>query len=147
MQNLNIAQQGQAATNMAEVLTLPHWQGPVGYRLGGYRPGPTIAVTGHSPVADIVYDRLLRVPTLAWMRGTMILMHMDLTEGHSLHQILGIERGAQIDRVVVLPHLHTKAALDLGYWHVLQVCTHLGMINGRGVRPQPVRKETAKSDS
>ncbi len=45
----------------------------LGYIVGGHRPGPNALVAGYQPVADLVFDALLALPSLPWIRGTLYL--------------------------------------------------------------------------
>jgi hypothetical protein len=125
-----------AGYRFVEVLAGDKGKNKVGYRLSGGKPGPTVLVAGFGSVAGPVYSRLLDLPTLPWMRGTLILIDLgaldDLNPNHPLLQSFGV-----IDRMVHLPFAAATTENDdlqqQGYWMVLKICTEMGMISGRGV--------------
>ncbi|MBV2361304.1 hypothetical protein KUH32_16185 [Thalassococcus sp. CAU 1522] len=109
----------------------------VGYRLGGARPGPSLMVAGYAPLALQVFDRLLALPTLPWLRGTLTLVSLGaLNEGRT---VCGLDHAPNqpVDEVLFLPFAADSALQDAasrtGYWMVLRLCAKLGMIDGRGI--------------
>ena len=111
-----------------EVLTAPSSGHLIGYRLPGYRPGPTVVIATSKALLEPVSSRLAALPTISWIRGTLILVDID-----------AIGDGAWgspkfIDATLALPfYTGWEAAEAHGYWSILRICTHLGMIDGRGV--------------
>ena len=101
------------------------------YRLGGYFSGPSVMLLGHDTAADLVFDRLLCLPTLAWMRGKMTLVFVDRLSTNGWKDIVQHEH---IDRTFILPFLLNKDTCNVQYWRILRACAKLGMINGRGVK-------------
>ncbi|MEJ6404929.1 hypothetical protein [Yoonia sp. 2307UL14-13] len=124
-------------THLVDVMTAAERDAPLGYRLGGFRAGPSLVVTGCDRVAEAVFDRLLAVPTLAWMRGRLTLIFMDRLDGEAFDEL---EPSLPVDQTIILPH--DAVADDMvtaAYWMVLRACTQLGMIDGRGVSWKGVR--------
>lgn len=111
-----------------------------GCRLHGASRGPQLAVTGIGAVADRVFDDLLAIPTLPWMRGRIVFIRLDALDGGDD----GLAALGPVDRTVTLP-FHEGAdaqTLEQARGLVLDVCANLGMIAGRGLppgaRPGPV---------
>lgn len=113
----------------------------VGYRLQGGRPGPKLLVAGFSPCADIIYDRLLNLPTLPWLRGSLSMLMLDASDITDLSVAEMFGPDAQVDETLFLPFVAaepddmTDQVRD-GYRSVLRLCERLGMIDGRGVYPR-----------
>ena len=126
---------------MIEVLTTDNGRHVLGYNIGGFYPGPKVLVAGHDPVASRVYERLVQLPTLGWMRGSLTLVCLNLMEREGLQAHFGTTIAEHPDELVFLPyHLdarHHAAAARQGYWTVLRACAQLGMIEGRGLTYQP----------
>ncbi len=109
----------------------------LGYVIGGCKPGPDILVAGYRPVADKVFDRLLKIPSLPWLRGTLYLIRLEaLADTAPGSDIAGLS-GKDFDKTIILP---LSAALDgevdliaESYQRVLGMCAELGMIQGRGL--------------
>lgn len=106
-----------------------------GYKIGGSRPGPTVVVAGYAPVANDIYERLLDLPTLPWLRGSLVLITLDALDIATIDEELTDLIGP-VDRTLHLPFRagrdHVDAARE-GYWTVLKLCAQLGMISGRGI--------------
>jgi hypothetical protein len=109
---------------------------PFGFRIGGARVGPTLLVAGYAPIASAVFERLAGLPTLGWMRGTLVLVMLDSLDVRSLDDH-SFEDVGHIDRIFHLPYAASGGKIEVqaheGYWSVLRLCTELGMISGRGV--------------
>ncbi len=107
-----------------------------GYRLVGAKPGPQVVVAGICPAAEGVFERLLSIPTLRWMRGNLVVVRLDVLDD-LVQDISSLAPLGVVDRTVVLPVADTEEgnALRVGrnYHLVLRTCTELGMIAGRGV--------------
>jgi hypothetical protein len=116
----------------AEVLVNPHARIPYGVRFGGDRPGPI----------ETVARRMIKLPTLPWIWGHIYLISSDM-----------ISSGQQVDVTSCLPNVifdditisaasnqDSTDTLDAAYWTVLRLCARLGMIQGRGVATEPIRK-------
>jgi len=135
---------------LIEVLTDTSGQRTIGYRLGGYHAGPSVLVAGHAPVANQVYDRLLRLPTIGWMHGTLTLVLLNELEQHGFQAYLGHRIEPRPDEMHFLSyHLDTsfhEEAAEEGYWSTLRLCAKLGMISGRGV-PSHATNETGAPDA
>lgn len=119
-----------------EVLTTD-WDGTIyGYRLTGAMAGPTLLVAGTCETAEMVFNRLMRIPTLPWMRGTLVLIrldHLDDIAGDSCK----LPTLGPIERTLVLPVIdggpEVEVQIRRTYHRVLRACADLGMIAGRGV--------------
>jgi hypothetical protein len=134
-----------AESALVHVLTSPWSDSTIGYRVGGFNPGPNVLVECHDPDASLVYERLLRLPTLAWMRGTLSLVFREVIEREGLEECVAELIGSKPDELVSLPRdldgkHHTETAIE-GYWTVLRACKALGMIEGRGVQRPAVEIE------
>jgi len=122
---------------LVEVLTSPSGTSTIGYRLGGFNAGPSVVVAGYSPIAGAVYDRLISLPTISWMRGTLTLIFLDELDR------CGPVSSTITDGVQEPNELHflpsnfdepfNEAAIRSGYWSTLRLCASLGMIAGRGI--------------
>ena len=97
-----------------------------GCRLGGRRAGPTLLVATGPGLYHALHGRLLRLPSLPWMRGSMILAR--------LAEIRDTPDDGRIDDIVALPQSATDpVTIAEAYWTVLRKATAMGMIDGRGV--------------
>lgn len=115
----------------------------IGFKVGGNFPGPNALVSGYAELTKPVYQRLLLIPTLAWMRGTLFLITLErldqLQLDANLLEIIGAD--GPVDDQVTLPSLNTTSLgeeareklIRHGYNAALQLCARLGMISGRGV--------------
>lgn len=128
-------------SKFVEVLTSERSSTVIGYRLGGASPGPNILIAGHAPIADAVYDQLVGLATLPWMRGTLYLISLNALDGQEIGESLSFVPEDHIDEVLFLPYAgqpeFIEAATKTGYWSILQVCARMGMIDGRGVGQYP----------
>lgn len=125
----------QPGCRFVEVLNDPRDARPYGFRIGGTRPGPTVVVSGHSQIAGEIYERLLELPTLPWVRGSLVLITLDALDLSAIDEEL-IELIGPVDRTLHLPFPTSDdrdGAVRRGYWSVLKFCARLGMISGRGV--------------
>jgi hypothetical protein len=126
----------------AEVLVNPHARIPYGVRFGGDRPGPSALFTAPSTTIETVARRMIKLPTLPWIWGHIYLISSDM-----------ISSGQQVDVTSCLPNVifdditisaasnqDSTDTLDAAYWTVLRLCARLGMIQGRGVATEPIRK-------
>jgi hypothetical protein len=122
---------------LLEVLTDPTGKHTIGFKLGGFKPGPNLLVAGHAPVADRVFERLTTLPTLGWMRGSLTLILLTEMERYGGDVYMGGMLDPKPDELHFLAyHLdpaHQDAAVTEGYWSTLQLCVTLGMISGRGI--------------
>lgn len=124
-----------AGCGFVEVLDHSRDARAFGYRIGGARPGPTVVVAGYAPVAPGIYDRLLKLPTLPWMRGTLVLVTLDALDAAAIDEELVGQTGP-VERILLLPYparSDSEREIRRGYWTVLKTCARLGMISGRGV--------------
>lgn len=128
-----------AGNPFVEVLTSEDGVRVIGYRFIGGRPGPCIMIAGFSPVAHAVFDRLLTIPTLPWLRGTLYMMMPDGLDQIDGQSVAGFVPDGQVDEVMFLPDSGSREgfidAVREGYWMTLRLCARLGMIDGRGILP------------
>lgn len=108
----------------------------IGYRLVGASAGPQLVVAGICPSSEHVFDRLLSIPTLPWMRGSLVLIRTSALD-NLLSDLPSVSVLGEIDRTMVLPFSDTEKAdetiIRRSYHQVLRACASLGMISGRGV--------------
>ena len=107
-----------------------------GYRLVGASPGPQLVVAGHCGESADIFDRLLQIPTLPWMRGNLVLIRLDALDD-LVQDIASIAHIGVVDRTMMLP-LGESDRIDeviqrRTYHSILRTCAQLGMISGRGV--------------
>ena len=125
------------AVNLVEAMTTDNSDNAIGYRMGRENAGPRVIVAGYENVADPVYDRLIALPTLGWMRGQLTMVFLDRLGKDGIRGSLHKTLGHAVDEVLFLPMVSdcsaVAEAIDAGYWSVLQCCKRLGMIDGRGV--------------
>lgn len=120
-----------------EVLTTERTGIPFGCRLVGAKTGPQVAAAGACPSAEVVFNRLLSIPTLPWLRGNLILLRLDVLDD-IFAELSSLASLGEIDRTVMLPWVSSEedddqAVLRRSYQMVLRACADLGMISGRGV--------------
>ena len=124
-------------SNFVEILTSDKSAIVIGYRIGGSNTGPNIWVTGSKRITTPIYECLLRLPTLPWMRGTIYLMNLGVLDQNELSKPPECVTNETIDDFLFLPFdgppENTDIAVRAGYRSILQLCTQLGMISGRGI--------------
>ena len=134
----------KAECGYVEVLTTERAGSPFGYRLVGPTPGPQIVVAGFCSSAERVFDHLLSNPTLAWMRGNLVLVNLDLL-GDLMIELSSIPRLGTTDRTLILPYIDdsdgAEAIVRRSCDIVLRACADLKMIAGPCV-PVTSEKET-----
>ncbi len=126
----------KASSGYVEILTTERTGTDFAYRLVGASAGPQVAVAGVCPSAGRVFDRLLSIPSLPWMRGNLILIRLDALD-NLLGELSSLSPLGEIDQTIILPWTDEGAADDAlirrSYHMVLRACADLGMITGRGV--------------
>lgn len=123
--------------HFVRVLTSPDTGNIFGYRVRGGFPGPQLAVFGERDGVQRAFDALVELPTLPWMRGTMVLLWFD-AEAHRLSDYDMLEDEAPIDQITVLPADRQLPGKNRdGLFQILRAATKLGMIAGRGVPANP----------
>lgn len=131
----------KADSGYVEVMTNEKTGMAFGYRLTGASAGPQLVVAGTCPSAEKVFDRLLAIPSLPWMRGNLVLIRLDALD-NLLGDLSSLSPLGPVDRTLVLPLPDAKEldeTLTLHSYHmVLRACAELGMISGRGVVNKPV---------
>lgn len=119
-----------------EVFTIRHTGTVFGYRLVGATQGPQLVVAGHCQASSDVFERLLKIPTLPWMRGNLVLIRLDALDDLVM-DISSIAHIGTVDRTVILTDTdqdNSHEALQRRNYHmILRTCAQLGMISGRGV--------------
>ena len=119
-----------------QVLTTESTGTVYGYRFVGAKAGPQIVVAGHCDSAQEVFDRLIAIPTLRWMRGSMVFVRLDMLDDINADFTALLPLG-HVDRTIVLPLADAtdkERTIRTAYHAVLRACAGLGMISGRGVR-------------
>lgn len=124
-----------------EVLTSNMTGDVIGYRLKGAVAGPQLVVAASCAGSEEVFTRLMRIPTLPWMRGQLLFLRFDAPHTAS-DRLTELEPVGVIDHTIILPWIFDDAdklrSIRQIYVMVLQACTRMGMISGRGVPPQAV---------
>ncbi len=123
-------------SGFVEVLATEREGIPYGYRLRGHRSGPQLVVAGVCPAAGEVFDRILQIPTLPWMRGTLTLIMLDVLDA-SIGDVNHFDPLGPIDRTIMLSSMENGSSnegdMKRHYHSVLRACAALGMIAGRGI--------------
>ena len=123
-----------------EVFTTQFTGTVFGYRIVGSKLGPQVVVAGSCDASTAVFERLLAIPTLPWLRGNLVLILLDALDD-IVHDISSIESIGHVDRTIMLANSPTddggKALNQKNYHMILRVCAELGMISGRGVASAP----------
>ena len=126
-------------STFVDVLTCETSGIPFGYRLIGAAPGPQVVVAGIGRIAEQVFDGLMAIPTLPWMRGTLVLVHLDVLDHPAGETALRVPLGP-VDRTLKLPWpsqaLPEAPLVRQSLHRVLHVCADMGMISGRGLIPR-----------
>ena len=126
------------ACRFVEVLTSETTGLPIGYCLGGGSPGPNVLAVGHSPLMDVVFERLSLLPTLPWMWGKLYLVTLDALDDGNITDARKAIPETPFDEIIMLPFSTFEGSdektADQSYWSVLKLCAGLGMIAGRGMR-------------
>ena len=120
---------------LIEDLTDPATGTRIGYRLVGNWRGPQLVVAGHGALADRVFERILAIPTLPWIRGRLVMVRLDAI-GEYAGSLELLHPLGEVDRTLMLPFASSEHfAVDVreGYQSVLRAAAELGMIRGRGV--------------
>lgn len=132
----------------------PDSRSRVGVRFGGGFSGPNALVVGNADLIRPVVQRLILIPSLAWMRGNLFAIALEglerLPSGHGLSEILSAD--GPIDGQITLPSLAMKSLghkarsemVRRSHRSALRLCTQLGMIRSRGV--PPVREYDRRAD-
>ena len=124
-------------------LFLPDSRRRYGFRIGGANAGPNLVVACQTALAQRVYQRLMLIPTLNRMRGTLFLLIADRVEESRDPMLLDRLPGLKgpVDFMLTLPSLHVAGLEDAAvaelvarnYWAVLRTCARMGMVQGRGI--------------
>lgn len=125
-----------ATSGYIQVLTTESTGTVYGYRFVGAKAGPQIVVAGHCDSAQEVFDRLIAIPTLPWMRGSMVFVRLDMLDDINA-DFAALSPLGQVDRTIVLPLADStdkERTIRTAYHAVLRAFAGLGMISGRGVR-------------
>lgn len=132
----NLKKLNEQESGFVEVLATEREGIPYGYRLRGHRSGPQLVVAGLCPAAREVFGRILHIPTLPWMRGTLTLIMLDAFDD-LIADVNQFDPLGPIDRTTMLPSMDNGSSnegdLKRHYHTVLRACAALGMISGRGI--------------
>ena len=117
-----------------EVPTANGQQAVFGYRFASDNSGPQIVVAGTCATAEVLVRRLTSIRTLPWVRGSLVLIRLDVLDG-LLGDIGKVLPLGEIERVIVLPWIDLdaadKAPLRRAYRAVLQACSDLELVSRR----------------
>jgi hypothetical protein len=116
-------------------------QQTLGLVVDGVRPGPTLLVTGFSATTVAIFDRIAALPTIRYLHGKLVLVHIDRLGTNTSGMDWLSEQIGIVDENLFLPLLAddrlSEDALNRGtdedYWTILSKMASLGMISGRGV--------------
>ncbi|AHD03046.1 hypothetical protein [Leisingera methylohalidivorans] len=126
----------EAGHGYVEALTATADGAVVGYRLVGASSGPQVVVAGICPASEHVFDRLLAIPTLSWIRGILVLIRIEALD-NLLSVLPSVLASGEIDRTLVLPFSDAEQAdgrvIRRSCHRVLRAWASLGMISGRGL--------------
>ncbi|WP_299412423.1 hypothetical protein [uncultured Sulfitobacter sp.] len=126
-------------SKFVEVLTSEDFGELIGYRIGGGRPGPSAVLAGDPALIEALFERFMAIPTLPWMWGRLHLVSLEFIESANLHELQTCLLEVKVDGLIMLPYARSDGGLDAaiedGYWAGLRLCSQLGMIEGRGVKP------------
>ena len=128
-----------------EVFTTQITGNVFGHRIVGATAGPQVVVAGHCEAATDLFERLLKIPTLPWLRGNLVLIRLDALDD-LVHDISSIASIGTVDRTIILADTSSEEVDEFihrrNYHTILRTCAQLGMIAGRGVaRPMPLESE------
>lgn len=126
-------------SKFVEVLTSEDFGELIGYRIGGGRPGPSAVLAGDPDLIEALFERFMAIPTLPWMWGRLHLVSLEFIESGNLHELHTCLPEVKVDGLILLripksDENHDVAVND-GYWEGLRLCSQLGMIEGRCVKP------------
>jgi len=125
------------ASGLVEVITANGGGKQLGLRIGGKYAGPKVLVAGHDPLTGMVCNRLLRLPTTHWLRGTLTLVDLNAFDDAAVSYHFSAVTEGPPDELLFLPFVADAAlqevAVKEGYWSILRLCAKLGMISGRGI--------------
>ena len=112
----------------ASEIVIPSCDGTVVFNQSGLKSGPSLAVVGRASEMQKIADRLEKIPSLAYMRGSITIYAVE-DQAMSSHvpdvdDVLVLLDGAEADAT------NPVAAL---FWKVLARAANLGIIAGRGV--------------
>ncbi|SPF81662.1 hypothetical protein [Pseudoprimorskyibacter insulae] len=118
-----------------EVLTAEFSGEPVGYVYRGARPGPNVLVVGDGLGAQMVFDRVLNMPALAKLRGSLTMIWIGGRDPKKVLSSRVVPDQDDFDDMMYLPVTGrgSPQGTAQGSSTVMRLCTRLGMIDGRGV--------------
>ncbi|HSF95365.1 MAG TPA: hypothetical protein VLA52_10095 [Thermohalobaculum sp.] len=111
-------------------------------RIGGELKGPVLLVCGREPICRPIFKKIITLPSLPWLSGTLMLGYIGDFEGtgHSAYECEPF-RNPTFDESLFLDfhenggRSHARYCQH-AYWAILRKMTQIGMISGRGV-PMP----------
>jgi len=101
--------------------------------------GPFLLVCGRGAICNPAFERIMELPSLPWLRGTLVLSYIGQVDVAGRSQLSpGANAAARCDATLFLDFMgdHEGARIayaDEAYWTILRKMTELGMIAGRGV--------------
>lgn len=115
-------------------IEIPQHDGEIIFSHTGLQNGPSLAVVGRIGEMKKIAERLAKVPSLAYMRGSITI--------YAVEEEVAAARVPEVDDVLVLmdrSEAITANPLAALYWKVLARAASLGIIAGRGVPLGPQR--------
>ncbi len=79
---MQLAMVGIEAAKSASVAALKVGGRNAGFRIGSISPGPVVLVSGFEASATPTYDRLLCLPSLRVLKGTLFLVFWNCNSYH-----------------------------------------------------------------
>lgn len=112
----------------------------VALSLGGNSRGPVLLVCGRRDICRPVFRRIVRLPSLPWMSGRLLLAFIGASEpdgpaapGPELQALPFFDDSVFLDFVAAEGAARARYEQQ-AYWTILRKMAQVGMIAGRGVR-------------
>ena len=118
----------------ASEIEIPQRSGDMIFSQTGLKSGPSLAVVGRVGEMETIVERMKKIPSLAYMRGSIMVYAVE-DEAMSA-------RVPEVDDVLVLMDRSeecTQNPTAALYWKILARAASLGIIAGRGVPVGPTR--------
>jgi hypothetical protein len=131
MSNVLLEQDPQAECKFVEVLTSETSGEIIGHRFAGSQSGPNALIAGDADLIASIYNRLIGMPTLPWVRGSVYLVEIDGIELFDMRDVKSCLSDVVFDEIILLPNGQTEPvrqhAVHRAYWALLRLCRQLGM--------------------
>lgn len=126
-------------------LVEPETSVQIGFKIDNCRPGKDVLVAGRTDCAIKVYEQLIRLPSLARLKGRLFLVTVDPLDDLDLQgsfaEITG--KGGNFDHYLFLRFYHksttepaaTKKEIHNGYLRLLRMCVKNNLILKRAIIP------------